>query len=172
MLDDSRQEIARRQKEIAKTETLILKRESNLEQRIATFETEESELREKVQKLKSLKENLEELHRRTMEGLERVAGLTKDQARRELMEVLEKEHAKDLLEKTRRLENEGIDGFRQRAREILTQAIQKFALSQAQEITTSVVSLPSDDIKGRIIGKEGRKYSRAGTAHGGGNYRG
>ena len=156
ILDDSRQEIARRQKEIAKTETLILKRESNLEQRIATFETEESELREKVQKLKSLKENLEELHRRTMEGLERVAGLTKDEARRELMEVLEKEHAKDLLEKTRRLENEGIDGFRQRAREILTQAIQKFALSQAQEITTSVVSLPSDDIKGRIIGKEGR----------------
>ena len=156
MLDDSRQEIAHRQKEIAKTETLILKRESNLEQKIAAFETEENELREKVQKLKSLKENLEELHRRTMEGLERVAGLTKDEALRELMEVLEKEHARNLLEKTRRLESEGIDGFRQRAREILTQAIQKFALSQAQEITTSVVSLPSDDIKGRIIGKEGR----------------
>ncbi len=156
LLDDSRQEIARRQKEIAKTETLILKRESNLEQKVAAFEVEEGELREKVQKLKVLKENLEDLHRQVMEGLERVAKLSKDDARKELMEVLEREYAKDLLEKTKKLETEGIDGFKRRAREILTQAIQKFALSQAQETTTSVVSLPSDDIKGRIIGKEGR----------------
>jgi len=156
MMEDSRQEIGQRQKEIAKTETLILKRESNLEQRVASFEAEESGLREKVQKLKSLKENLEELHSQAMESLERAAKLSKDDARKELMEVLEKEYAKDLLEKTRRLESEGIEGFKRRAREILAQAIQKFALSQAQEVTTSVVSLPSDDIKGRIIGKEGR----------------
>ena len=156
VLDDSRQEVLSRQREIAKTETLILKRESNLEQRIASFEVEEKELREKVQKLKSLKENLEELHRQAVEGLERVAGLSKDNARKELMDVLEKECAKDLLEKTRRLEKEGMEAFKTRAREILAQAIQKFALSQAQEVTTSVVSLPSDDIKGRIIGKEGR----------------
>ena len=156
VLDDSRQEVLSRQREIAKTETLILKRESNLEQRIASFEVEEKELREKVQKLKSLKENLEELHRQAVEGLERVAGLSKDNARKELMDVLEKECAKDLLEKTRRLEKEGMEAFKTRAREILAQAIQKFALSQAQEVTTSVVSLPNDDIKGRIIGKEGR----------------
>jgi ribonuclease Y len=156
MMEDSRQEVSRRQKEIAKTEMLILKRESNLEQRVASFEAEEKGLREKVQKLKSLKENLEELHRQAMESLERIARLNKEDARKELMEILEKDYAKDLLEKTRRLESEGIEGFKRRAREILAQAIQKFALSQAQEMTTSVVSLPSDDIKGRIIGKEGR----------------
>jgi len=73
-----------------------------------------------------------------------------------LLDAIEKECQKDLLEKTRRLEAEGMEGFKKRAKEILVQAIQKYALSQAQEVTTSIVNLPSDDIKGRIIGKEGR----------------
>jgi metal dependent phosphohydrolase len=113
-------------------------------------------LQEKVKKLKELKENLEDLHKQAVENLERAAGLTKSDARKELLDTLEKEYAKDMLDKTRKLESEGMEPFKKRAREILTQAIQKFALSQAQEVTTSVVSLPNDDIKGRIIGKEGR----------------
>jgi ribonuclease Y len=156
VMEAARQEVSLRQKEIAKTETSILKRESILEQKIANFESEESEFQEKVKKLKSLKENLEELHKQAVEGLERVAGLTKDQARQELLETLEKEYQKDLLDKTRKLESEGMEPFKKRAREILAGAVQKFALSQAQEITTSAVSLPNDEIKGRIIGKEGR----------------
>lgn len=156
LLEASRQEIALRQREIAKTETSILKRESLLEQKMAEFEAGERELQEKVKKLKELKENLEDLHKQAVENLERAAGLTKSDARKELLDTLEKEYAKDMLDKTRKLESEGMEPFKKRAREILTQAIQKFALSQAQEVTTSVVSLPNDDIKGRIIGKEGR----------------
>lgn len=156
LLDSSRQEITQRQREIAKTETLMLKRESMLEQKVSEFESEEKEFQEKVKKLKALKDNLEELHRQTMENLERVAGLSKSDAHKELIEALEKEYQKDLLEKMRGLESEGMEPFKKRAREILVQAIQKFALSQAQEVTTSIVSLPNDEIKGRIIGKEGR----------------
>jgi len=156
LLEASRQEIGLRQREIAKTETLILKRESLLEQKATEFEVGESELQEKVKKLKDLKENLEDLYRQATENLERAAGLTKTDAHKELLDTVEKEYAKDLLDRTRKLESEGMEPFKKRAREILTQAIQKFALSQAQEITTSVVNLPSDDIKGRIIGKEGR----------------
>ncbi|MFZ3073732.1 MAG: ribonuclease Y [Minisyncoccales bacterium] len=156
LLEASRQEIILRQREIGKTETSILKRESVLEQKIAEFEVEEKEFQEKVKKLKSLKETLDELNRQAVENLERTAGLTKVDARNELLDTLEKEYAKDLLERTRKLETEGMEPFKKRAREILVGAIQKFALSQAQEVTTSVVSLPNDDIKGRIIGKEGR----------------
>jgi len=110
----------------------------------------------KVKKLKVLKENLEDLHQQAVENLERIGGLTKNDARQELLEVVEKEYQKDLLERTKKLESEGVESFKKRAKEILTQAIQKFALSQAQEITTSIVSLPNEEIKGRIIGKEGR----------------
>jgi len=113
-------------------------------------------LQEKVKKLKVLKENLEDLHQQAVENLERIGGLTKNDARQELLEVAEKEYQKDLLERTKKLESEGVESFKKRAKEILTQAIQKFALSQAQEITTSIVSLPNEEIKGRIIGKEGR----------------
>ncbi len=156
LLEASRQEIILRQREIGKTETSILKRESVLEQKIAEFEVEEKEFQEKVKKLKSLKETLDELNKQAVENLERTAGLTKVDAHNELLDTLEKEYAKDLLERTRKLETEGMEPFKKRAREILVGAIQKFALSQAQEVTTSVVSLPNDDIKGRIIGKEGR----------------
>jgi len=156
LLEASRQEIALRQREIGKTETLILKRESMLEQKVTEFETEEKEFQEKAKKLKSLKESLEELYKQAVDNLERVAGLSKADAHRELLDALEKEYEKDLLDRTRKLESEGMEPFKKRAREILVGAIQKFALSQAQEVTTSVVNLPNDDIKGRIIGKEGR----------------
>ncbi|GAH96897.1 unnamed protein product, partial [marine sediment metagenome] len=65
-------------------------------------------------------------------------------------------YQKEILEKIKKLETEGQDQFERKAKEILAQAIQKFALSQAQEITTTTVPLPSEEIKGRIIGKEGR----------------
>ncbi len=156
LLESTRQEIQQRSRELTKTETLVLKRESTLEQKISEFENQEKEFQEKVKKLKAIKENLEELHQQAVANLERVAQMTKTDARRELLEALEKEYQKDLLDKTRQLETEGMEPYKKRAREILTQAIQKFALSQAQEVTTSVVSLPNDDIKGRIIGKEGR----------------
>lgn len=156
ILEASRQEINQRQKEIAKTETLLLKRESLLEQKMVTFGVQEKDFQEKAQKLKEIKENLQDLQRQATENLERLAELGKEDARKELLKALEKEYAKDLLEKTRKLESQGLEPFKKRAKEILTQAIQKFALPQAQEITTSVVNLPNDDIKGRIIGKEGR----------------
>jgi len=156
LLEASRQEISLRQREMAKTETLMLKRESMLEQKVAEYEVEEKEFQEKVKKLRALKDGVDDLYRQAVENLERVAGLTKVDAHKELMEALEKEYQKELLDKTRQLESEGMEPFKKRAREILVGAIQKFALSQAQEVTTSVVNLPNDEIKGRIIGKEGR----------------
>lgn len=127
-----------------------------MEQKINEFEAKEKDFQEKIKKLKILKENLEELHGQAVADLERIANLTKIDAKKELLEAIEKEHQKDLIDKTKKLEAEGMDKFKKRAKEILVQAIQKCAFSQAQEVTTSIVSLPSDEIKGRIIGKEGR----------------
>lgn len=156
LLEATRSDVQQRSRELARTESLVFKREAALEQKIIVFEGQEKEFQEKIRKLKSLKENLEELHQQAVLNLERTAGLTKIDARNELLGALEKEYQKDLLDKTRELESQGMEPFKKRAKEILVHAIQKFAMSQAQEVTTSVVSLPSDDIKGRIIGKEGR----------------
>lgn len=152
----ARLDIQQRNREITKAESLILKREAILEQKVADFEAKEKDFAEKIKKLKILKENLEDLHSQAVSNLERIANLTKNEARIELLDTLEREYQKDLLDKMRNLENEGVESFKKRAKEILATAIQKFALSQAQEITTSIVNLPSDEIKGRIIGKEGR----------------
>jgi len=152
----ARLDIQQRNREIIKAESLILKREAILEQKVADFESKEKDFAEKIKKLKILKENLEDLHSQAVSNLERIANLTKNEARAELLDTLEREYQKDLLDKMRNLENEGGESFKKRAKEILATAIQKFALSQAQEITTSIVNLPSDEIKGRIIGKEGR----------------
>ncbi|HOX30517.1 MAG TPA: ribonuclease Y [Candidatus Paceibacterota bacterium] len=156
LTESTKNEIQQRHKELIRTESLVLKRESMLEQKITEFEIKEKDFQEKIKKLKSLKENLEEVHKQAVDNLERVAGLSKADAKKELFEALEKEYQRDLLDKSRSLESDGIERFKKRAKEILVQAIQKCALSQAQEVTTSIVSLPSDDIKGRIIGKEGR----------------
>ncbi len=139
-----------------RTERLLLKRESVLDEKLAGLENREDDFNEKVEKLKEVKENIETLQKTALADLERISGLSKEDAKKEFLAGVEREYQKEIIEKTRKLENEGWQQFEKRAKEILAQAIQKCAISQSQEITTSTVSLPSEEIKGRIIGKEGR----------------
>ncbi len=145
-----------RRHEIIDSGRLLLKRENVLDEKLSTFDLEKKEFQEKVKKLKEIKENLNELEQKAVEKLEKVARLSQKQAKEELIKEVEKEYQKEMLEKMQKLESGGQEKFEKRAKEILALAIQKCALSQAQEVTTSTLALPSDDIKGRIIGKEGR----------------
>ena len=145
-----------RRTELLKTEQLLLKRENILDQKISDFERKQKEFQEKVERLRQIKASLEDLKAQALENLERISGLPRERAKVELLENLEKEYQKEILEKLKNLEKEGYQKLEKRAKEILTTAIQKCALSQAQEITTTTVSLPTEEIKGRIIGKEGR----------------
>jgi len=156
ILEAAKREEEIRHGELINSERLLLKRENILEQRISDLEVQEREFQEKVQKLKQIKENLEELRGQTLENLERIAELSREEAKKELLASLEKEYQKEILEKIKKLELEGQERFEKRAKEILAAAIQKCAINQAQEITTTTFSLPSEEIKGRIIGKEGR----------------
>ncbi len=142
--------------ELLKIEKLFLRKEGFLEEKLSNFEKEKKEFNEKVEKLQKIKENLENFQKEATKKLEKVAELSKKEAKKELLLNIEKEYQMDFLEKMQRLEKEGKEKLEKKAQEVLAFAIQKCALSQAQEITTSTVSLPSDEIKGRIIGKEGR----------------
>ena len=156
IIETTKSEENRRRSELLKTERLLLKKENLIDQKISEFERKQKEFQKKVEKLKEIKESLEELKAKSLKELERISGLTKEKVKAELFEKVEKEHQKEILEKMKNLEREGLERFEKRAKEILATAIQKYALSQAQEITTTVVSLPNEEIKGRIIGKEGR----------------
>jgi ribonuclease Y len=156
ILNKAQEEFRQRREELLQTERVLLKREQALDQKILQQEQREKEFEEKVQKLKEIKDNLvkerEELERK----LERLARMTEKEAREELLKQVEKEYEKDIVDRIQKIQKEGEEKYTQKAKEILSLAIQRYAASQAQEITTSIVNLPSEDIKGRIIGKEGR----------------
>ena len=156
ILEAVNREESQRRTELSRTEQFLLKRESVLDEKLSDFEGRQREFQEKVEKLKQIKESIEGLRVQALENLERVAGLSREKAKEELLENLEKENQKEVLERMRKLEMEGEERFEKKAKEILATAIQRLGLSQAQEITTTTVSLPNEDVKGRIIGKEGR----------------
>ena len=96
------------------------------------------------------------MKKEAISNLERMSTLSQEEAKKELLTNIEKEYKGDLLERMIKLEREGQEDIDKKAKEMIALAIQRCAASQAQEITTSTVSLPSNDVKGRIIGREGR----------------
>ncbi len=145
-----------RRRRLFKAEQLLSKRESILDKKISDFEVNQQKLQEKIERVKEIKNDLENMRRQAIEKLEKVSGISSKEAKMELLDKVEKEYKIDILEKINKMEQEGYERFEMKAKEILATAIQKYAVSQAQEITTSTVALPNEDIKGRIIGKEGR----------------
>ncbi len=156
IIEDTKKDVQGERSEIFKAQKLLMKKENTLEERAAVLEQKENEFRQKVDKLKEIKATIEDLKEQEVKNLEKISKLSKEQAKAELLDNLEKDYKIDLLGKMQKLEEAGIEKYERRAKEILASAIQKYALSQAQELTTTTVSIPSDDLKGRIIGKEGR----------------
>lgn len=156
LFEKTKTEEDQRRAELLKMENILLKREHILDQKLSELEKEKKLFQEKVEKLRTVKEEINGMKKEVIKELERVAGLSREKAKEELFAKIEREFQKDILERIKKLELEGIEKYERRAKEILVQAIQKFALSQAQETTTTIVSLPNEEMKGKIIGKEGR----------------
>ena len=156
ILEAAKREEDKRRTGLIKTEQLLLKRENILDGKLSGFERKQIEFYQKVDKLKEIKQTLEDLKQESIEKLEKIANLSRKEAEKQLLDYVEKEEQQEILGKIRKLEEQGREKYEKRAKEILCLAIQKCAISQAQEITTSSVSLPNEEIKGRIIGKEGR----------------
>ncbi len=156
IIQSAKKENDERGHEILKREQLLLKRENTLDQKFLDYESKENDFKKKVNQLKLVKEKIESLKKEADKKLESVAGLSKADAQKQILEGVKKENADDILEKIRVIEKEGWESYENKAREILSLVIQKCSVDQAQELTTTSVSLPNDEVKGRIIGKEGR----------------
>ncbi len=156
VLQEARQEAEEKEKKLRKKEQYLLKRENNIDEKIANFEEREQKFERRVEKLKEVKKRVEELRSEAEDELKRVSGMSKEEAKEEMLEKIEKDMESDIFDRMRKLEKQGKERYEKRAKEILATVIQKYGASQAQDLTTTNVSLPDDDIKGRIIGKEGR----------------
>jgi len=156
ILEKSQKEVDERRKEFLKSQQVLLSRESLLTTRIASYEEKEKELQDKAEKLKSIKEDLEKLRGEAETKLEKVSNLSREDAKKELLALVEIESEKEILGRIKKLEETNQEKFQNRAKEIVALAIQKCAVSQTQELTTSTVLLQNEEIKGKIIGKEGR----------------
>lgn len=156
ILDEAKHEEKERLGQLRRLEERLMEREAGIDRRISEFEKKEKELEERIEKVKAIKSDLEETRMRIIKELERVAGLSRDDAIRELTNQLEKQHAEDLMARLRKLEQSGMEELERRAKNILAALIQRLATATTSEVTTTTVAIPSDDLKGKIIGREGR----------------
>ena len=156
IIEKAQKDIDQRRREFLKAEQILLDREKLLDSKIASFDKKEAELQVAGEKLKKLKEELDALRLEAETKLEKIANLSREEAKKEILALVEMDSQKDILERIKKIELGGKEALETKAREIVTLAIQKVAVPHTQELSTSTITLTSEDMKGRIIGKEGR----------------
>jgi ribonuclease Y len=156
ILEEAKKEEQERRRQLARIEEMLSKRESEVEARIRDLEKEKQTLAAEAGEVSSLKTELEARKLKQTEELQKVAGLKKEEAKAILFKNLEDEYHSDLLEKIRKFEQSDKEELDRKAKEVLASSIQRYASSHIADVTTTVVALPSDEVKGKIIGKEGR----------------
>ena len=160
------QEIKERRGEIQKQESRIIQKEENLEKRSDNFEKKEKELEREEQQLQDKEREIDNLCNKQMEVLQEIAKLSKEEAKVQLLQTVEQEITMEKATLIRDLEQKTKEEAGKNAREVISYAIQKCAADHSAETTVSIVPLPSDDIKGRIIGREGRNIKALETLTG------
>ena len=163
---DLDQEIRERRGEVQLQEKRLIQKEENLENRMDQLEKKEKDLLTKVQDNEKRKEELEDLYNRQMAELQRIAGLTTEDAKKQLLSEVEKQITTEKATLIKDLEQKAKETADKTAKNIISYAIQKCAADHSQETTVSIVSLPNDDMKGRIIGREGRNIKTLETLTG------
>jgi ribonuclease Y len=149
-------EIAEQRSRITKIEERVLAREDEVERRQKEFERREQGLADREIHVKELQDDLKQAKQRELEELERVSGMTVNEAKARLLSQSEELIRHDLARRVRQLDEEAQGEAKRRARNLVADALQRVAASHAAETTSSLIELPSDDMKGRIIGREGR----------------
>ena len=160
------QEIKERRGEVQKQESRLIQKEENLERRSENFEKKEREIERELQDIENQKEEIKKLHDQEVIELQKIASLTREEAKKKLLSEMDKELTAEKAALIREKEQKAKETAIKQAKEILCYSIQKCAADHSQETTVSIVSLPNDDMKGRIIGREGRNIKALETLTG------
>jgi len=154
--DEIKKEEMLKRREIGVAEEKLERRREIFEKKIVEFEEEKRRMAQETKKIQGLKEEVLKIKEEANLRLEKISGLTKKEAKDFLLEQIEKEYQEEILNRLRKLEKQGEKEIEKKAQELLSLAMERYASSVAQERTTSTIGLPSEEMKGRIIGREGR----------------
>ena len=154
--DENEAELKARRSEVSKSERRVQQKEENIDRKLENLEKREHGLQRREQSMEEKHREIDAYLQKQVEELERISGYTKEEAKHLLLQELETDIRKEASEMIVAIENEAKEEGDKKAREIITTAIQRYAADQVTETTVSVVNLPNDDMKGRIIGREGR----------------
>ena len=154
-----------RKEVLKKTEDRYIKKEELLDKRQQDIDREVESLKQKVVEIKKIRDDADALKKEVEVELGRIAKLTHEQAREELITKVEKQCEDDILIRIQKLEMSGAEKLERKAREILTTAIHRLGNSVSSDVLTTAVTIPNDEIKGKIIGKEGRNIRALSLIH-------
>ncbi len=159
VVEEAKEEEKKRRSELKDLEAKLEKRQERFEKKILELEERRAKVSQKENDLEEVKEKIKSLYQKAREKLQEIAEMDKEEAKKALMENVEKKIEDDILGRIKKLEKEGSEKIERKAKEMMTNVVERCASSHVTEVTTSTVSLPSDEMKGRIIGREGRNIN-------------
>ncbi len=154
--EETRKEIKEKEDKIHQIEDRLVKREDILDKRQSDIDKEVEMIKTRVAEIKAIREKADKMEEDRKHELEKIAKLSAEEAKDQLIKLVEKQSEQDILIRMNKLDTQGEEMLDKKARDILAISIQRLASSVAQDVMSTVVEIPSDDVKGKIIGKEGR----------------
>jgi len=156
ILKESRVETKEKEEKNIRTEERLIKKEEMLDKRQLDIDSEVGQIKDRINEIKAIKERADELLGERSKELERTASLTREQAKQELILEIEKKEEQDMLVRMQKIESSGTEKLERRAQEIILNAVQRLGTSVSADIMSTSVTIPTEEMKGKIIGKEGR----------------
>lgn len=156
IIDEAKQEESQRRKEISSLQNRLEQRESAFSQKLLDLQEKQQKLYDKVNEVQEIKEKIKNIKEEQLKKLEEVAALNRDEAKDLLLKDVEEKSAEDLMVRINKLENDASDRLEEKAKDIMALAMQRMVSAYTVELTTTTIDLPNDEMKGRIIGREGR----------------
>ncbi|MDD2758309.1 MAG: ribonuclease Y [Patescibacteria group bacterium] len=156
IMEEGKREERKIRQDMQSAQQRLERRETMFDQKLLEFQDKQTKLQEKIESVSKIKTEIEQLRDQEVQKLQAVANLTREEAKNILLVKVEEDSKSDLLGRVMKMEKEGAEFYEDKARTIIVNAIQRCASSHAAETTSTVVALPNDEMKGRIIGKEGR----------------
>ena len=156
ILEKADDEEKERKQAIRSSERRLEKRENILDKKLDEVDQDKKALEEKAQEVRDVRARVEEMREEEMQRLESISELTQEQAKKALLQLTEEQNREELADRVTRLQKQSHEELEKEARDIMTHVIQKYSRSHAAEVMTSTLSIPNEEIKGKIIGKEGR----------------
>jgi len=156
VIEESKREESQRRNEIHQMQKRLEQKENAFSQKLLELQDKQQKLYDKVTEVQEIKEKIKTIQEEQANKLEEVSKLSREQARNILIKEVEEKSAEDLMVRIKKLRNESEEKIEEKARDLLASAMQRMVSSYTVELTTTTIDLPNDEMKGRIIGREGR----------------